>query len=181
MKRDELEHLIRAASAITREQDLVIIGSQAILGSIPDAPSRAPELVRSLEADMYPLARPDLAELIEGALGAQSDFDSTFGYYADGVGPETAILPIGWKDRLVKVETPSTGGGRGWCLEVHDLASSKLAAGRQKDLEFVEAMLAHGFTNVTVLRERIRDTERLEQARRLVVKRWLDAHESKKT
>jgi hypothetical protein len=79
MKRAELEHLIRAASAITRERDLVIVGSQAILGSIPDAPTRAPELVRSLEADMYPLDRPELSDLIEGALGALSDFDSTFG------------------------------------------------------------------------------------------------------
>lgn len=85
MKRADLEHLIRAASAITKERDLVIVGSQAILASIPDAPSMAPELVRSMEADMYPRDRPELSELIEEALGAQSDFDSTFGYYADGL------------------------------------------------------------------------------------------------
>lgn len=180
MKRAELEHLIRAASAITRERDLVIVGSQAILGSIPDAPTRAPELVRSLEADMYPLDRPDLSDLIEGALGALSDFDSTFGYHADGVGPETAILPTGWKDRLVTVETPATGGGRGLCLEVHDLAISKLAAGREKDLEFVEAMMAHSLTNTEVLRERLRDTERLDQAKRPVIEQWLDAREPRK-
>lgn len=179
MKRTDLEHLIRAASAITKERDLVIIGSQAILGSIPDAPTRAPELVRSLEADMYPLSRPELAELIEGSIGALSAFDDTFGYYADGVGPETAILPKGWKDRLVKVETASTGDGRGWCLEVHDLASSKLAAGREKDFEFVDAMLRHGFTSIPILRDRIRDTDRLEPARRDVVSNWLDAHAPK--
>jgi hypothetical protein len=180
MKRAELEHLIRAASAITRERDLVIVGSQAILGSIPDAPIRAPELVRSLEADMYPLNQPDLADLIEGALGALSSFDSTFGYYADGVGPETAILPAGWQDRLVAVETPATGGGRGLCLEVHDLAISKLAAGREKDLEFVESMLAHRFTNTEILRARLRDTDRLDPAKRPLIQQWLGAREPRK-
>jgi len=179
MKRADLEHLIRAASAITKERDLVIVGSQAILGSLPDAPMTAPELCRSLEADMYPLSRPDLAELIEGALGAQSAFDDTFGYYADGVGPETAILPSGWRDRLVTVETEATGSGRGLCLEIHDLASSKLAAGREKDLEFVDAMLAHRLTSVAILRARIQDTATLSPERRDIAQRWLDARDPK--
>lgn len=89
-------------------------------------------------------------------------------------------MPRGWKDRLVKIETASTGEGRGWCLEVHDLASSKLAAGREKDLEFVEAMLKHGFTNLDVLRDRIADTDALGPVRRDVVLKWLDARAPKK-
>lgn len=177
MKRADLEHLIRAASAITKQRDLVIIGSQAILGSIPNAPTTAPELCRSLEADMYPLSRPDLADLIEGAIGAQSDFDATFGYYADGVGPETAILPDGWEDRLVEIESPATGGGRGLCLERHDLAISKLSAGREKDFDFVEAMLRHDLTNASVLRERLSATPRLDPDRRPIIERWLGLHE----
>jgi len=181
MKRADLEHLIRAASAITMQRDLVIIGSQAILGSVPDAPTRAPELCRSLEADMYPLVRPDLAELIEGAIGAQSDFDSTFGYYADGVGPETAILPDGWQDRVVVVEGPATGGGRGLCLERSDLAVSKLAAGREKDLDFVETMLRYDLTDIATLRERLASTPRLEPARRPVIDRWLTSRDPGKT
>lgn len=115
---------------------------------------------------MYPLNRPDLSDLIEGAWGALSDFDSTFGYYADGVGPGTAILPAGWIDRLVTVETPDTGGGRGLCLEVRDLAISKLAAGREKDLEFVEPMLAPSFTNTRIRRDRLCNTDRLDPAKR---------------
>lgn len=58
MKRQELEHLIRAAAAITNEYEIVVIGSQSILGSLPDAPDF---LLRSMEADMYPLRRPDFA------------------------------------------------------------------------------------------------------------------------
>ena len=36
MTRTELEHIIRAAGAITNQNDLVVIGSQAILGQHPD-------------------------------------------------------------------------------------------------------------------------------------------------
>lgn len=82
-------------------------------------------------------------------------------------------MPTGWRDRLVKVESPATGGGRGWCLEVHDLAASKLAAGREKDLEFVEAMLMHRFTSVKILTERIRNMPTLDTTRREVISKWL--------
>lgn len=56
MKRSELEHLIRAAGAITNDKEIVVIGSQAILGQFPNAP--APLLV-SAEADLFPLHRPE--------------------------------------------------------------------------------------------------------------------------
>lgn len=39
MRRTELEHIIRAAAAITNEYELVIIGSQSILGAVPDPPA----------------------------------------------------------------------------------------------------------------------------------------------
>ncbi len=35
----------------------------------------------------------------------------------------------------------NTGGAIGWCLDPHDLAFSKLAARREKDLAFVSALL----------------------------------------
>ncbi|HZM01706.1 MAG TPA: hypothetical protein VFC44_01675 [Candidatus Saccharimonadales bacterium] len=58
MKRIELEHIIRAASVITNQADIVIIGSQAILGQFPNAD---PALLVSMEADVFPLHRPDLS------------------------------------------------------------------------------------------------------------------------
>ena len=59
MRRSDLEHLIRAAGRIAGEHELVIIGSQAVLGQFPDAPV---VLLRSMEADLYPLSRPELAD-----------------------------------------------------------------------------------------------------------------------
>jgi hypothetical protein len=39
--------------------------------------------------------------------------------------------------------SPSAARATGWCLEPHDLAYSKLAARRPKDLAFVTALLQH--------------------------------------
>lgn len=138
MNRSELEHILRACREITGETDFVVVGSQSILGRHPDAP-RA--LRKSMELDVFPKYRPDLADEIEGSLGALSLFDQTFGYHADGVGPETAVLPCGWEDRLVPVRSEKTRGATGWCLDPYDLAYSKLAAGRPKDLGYVAGLL----------------------------------------
>ncbi len=152
MQRANLEHLIRAAAAVTDQYELVIVGSQSILGKHPNAPD---VLLRSMKADMYPLHRPELADLIDGAIGEHSPFHDSFGYYAQGVGPETATLPRGWEKRLVKVQGRATDLKIGYCLEPHDLAASKLAAGRPKDRPFVRQMLEHGLVGAPLLRKRI--------------------------
>ena len=152
MKRRELEHLIRAAAAVTDQYEIVVVGSQSVLGAVPDAPD---VLLQSREAGCYPLHRPDLADVIDGAIGELSPFDERFGYYAQGVGPETAILPAGWEGRIVKIQNENTDLKIGYCLEPHDLAASKLAAGRDKDWPFVEAMLRHKIVDGGVIEERI--------------------------
>jgi hypothetical protein len=92
-------------------------------------------------ADVFPKNDPSKSDVIDGAIGEKSLFDETFGYYAHGVGAETAILPEGAYDRLIPVCNENTRSATGWCLEVHDLAISKLVAGREKDLQFVRCML----------------------------------------
>jgi hypothetical protein len=127
-----------------------------------------------MEADLYPLHRPELADLIDGAIGELSPFEERFGYYAQGVGPETATLPAGWQQRLVKVQGPGTDLKIGWCLEPHDLAASKLAAGRDKDWAFVDALCRHDLVNADVLVERIRQLPvPSPQQERLI--RWVNA------
>lgn len=140
MKRVDLEHIIRAAGSIVDSRQLVIIGSQAILGSFPNPPA---ELTVSQEADTYPLEAPERADLIDGSIGERSPFHDAFGYYAHGVSPETAVLPEKWQTRLVAIRNENTRGITGLCLGPVDLAVSKLAAGREKDLTFVTVMLRH--------------------------------------
>jgi hypothetical protein len=100
MKRADLEHILRACKGTTGESEFIVIGSQCILGRHPDAPR---VLRQSMEADIYPRFKPELAPLIEGSLGRYSQFDLTFGYHADGVGPDTAKVPPGREGRLIPV------------------------------------------------------------------------------
>jgi len=100
-----------------------------------------------VEADAFAPNAPEKTDLIDGTLGELSPFHETHGYYAHGITPESTVLADGWRERLVRVESPATHGVVGLCLSVPDLAVSKLAAGRDKDMEFVAALLRLGFLN----------------------------------
>jgi hypothetical protein len=67
----------------------------------------------------------------------------------------TATLPAGWETRLVAVRNDNTGGAIGWCLEVHDLACSKLVAGRTRDWDFVQVLLEADMVDHAILEERL--------------------------
>src|SRR5258708_4048668 len=143
MTRAQLEHIIRAAGTIADVDDVVVVGSQAVLGEFPDAPA---ELLVSNEADVFPRDHTERSDLIDATIGEGSPFQRAFGYFAHGVDETTAILPKGWRDRLILVTGENTRFVRGWCLEVHDLAIAKYAAGREKDLEFTDALDPHALT-----------------------------------
>ena len=149
MNRTQLEHVLRACGSIAGCREIVVIGSQALLASCPDAPEA---LLRSMEVDCYPLDDPAKADLIDGSIGELSPFHETFGYYAHGIGPETAALPTGRKARVVCLESEHVGGTVGLCLSLEDLAVSKLLAGREKDVEFVREMLRAGLVTEAAIR-----------------------------
>jgi hypothetical protein len=165
MKRSDLEHLIRAAGAIGQDSQIVVIGSQAILGQFPDAPR---SLLMSAEADVFPLNRPEHSDLIDGVIGEGSRFHQEFGYYAQGVDEHTAILPQGWRDRLVRVSNPNTGGVVGLCLEVNDLAISKYVAGRPKELKFTKELAKHSMTTLETLTKLVDDTDITPELRHVI-------------
>jgi len=142
MTREELEHVIRASGDITNQYEFVIVGSQSMLGPVPN-----PEEVFtvSMEADIYPLQAPELADKIDGAIGEGSQFHRSFGYYAQGVGPQTATLPKDWMQRVHRIQNSNTNGRVGYCLDVLDLFLAKAAAGREKDREFCMALFEYGY------------------------------------
>ena len=168
MKREQLEHVLRAAAALTNEREFIVLGSQALLASVPDI---RPPLDQSMELDLYPLHAPEAAALIDGTIGELSPFNETFGYYAHGVGPESAVLPRNWRSRAVIVENANTGGAKGICISPVDLAVAKLAAGRPKDFAFVEAMLQMAIVEKAGIRSVLPE---LDEGHRLAVGRWLD-------
>jgi hypothetical protein len=138
MTREELEHAIRAACDVADVHELYVLGSQAILGPYPDAPS---DLVQSVEVDVCPVDRPERIDIIDGVLGELSIFHSTHGFYVHGLPIEAATLPPGWRSRVIKVQNANTNGCVGLCLAATDLAVSKLVAFRDKDRAFVRTML----------------------------------------
>jgi hypothetical protein len=158
MTREQLEHAIRAAGAICGDREVYVVGSQAILGAEPNAHA---DLRRSMAVDIAPKNRPELEALLEGSIGELSPFHQTFGFYVDGVEIDAIALPRGWQDRVVPVENANTNGVRGLCLDPTDLAVSKLAAGRPKDLEFVGVLLREHVITVEALVERAALVERI--------------------
>ena len=156
MKRSELEHIIRASGEIADDDEIVIIGSQAILGQFPDAPV---QLLVSMEADIYPKSDPKKADLVDGAIGEGSSFHELHGYYAQGVGEKTATLPKDWQSRLIAVNNENTNGVTGYCLEAHDLAISKMIAMRPKDLQFVQELVRHDMIEKKTMLHRLKQTD----------------------
>lgn len=175
MNRDELIHVVRASADITNESRFIVIGSQAILGSHKNLP---PEMLYSMEADLYPADAPEKAIEVDGGIGEGSMFQETFGYYAHGIGPETAKCPSGWQARLVVLELSSASGARitAECLEPHDLVLSKCVAGRERDWEFAESALRAGIVEIETLRSRA-DSLPIDKARAEAVRLMLDGLE----
>ena len=155
MTRREFEHVVRAAGAILATDEILVLGSQAVHGAT-DGPL-PPEAERSVEVDIAVPGDVDgrRADLLDGSIGELSMFHETFGYYAQGVEEATAILPEGWRERLVRFETPDTNGIVAWCPEPHDLWVSKAIANRPKDIEFCAALLDSGLVDGAQLRDRL--------------------------
>lgn len=155
MNRTQLAHIVRAAAKIAVDGDMVIIGSQSILGSYED--TDLPEAATlSVEADVAFRDDPgaEKADKVEGAIGEGSPFHSSFGYYAQGVELETARLPGGWEARLVLLDRADSEPGDAQCLEPHDLVVAKLVAGREKDIGFAVELIVAGIVTVDTLRDR---------------------------
>ncbi|MGH3524345.1 MAG: DUF6036 family nucleotidyltransferase [Mycobacterium sp.] len=156
MNRQQLAHLLRSASTVAQDPGIVVLGSQSILGAF-DEDELPPEATASQEVDIAFLDDPDRqkADHVDAAIGEMSDFHSRNGVYAEAVHIDTAVLPEGWWDRVVRWDLESSRPAEPNFLDPHDLAVSKLAAGREKDKAFVAAMIRAGLLDVAVLRHRV--------------------------
>jgi len=160
VNREQFEHLIRAAGSLVGDDELLVIGSQAILGSFSqDELPAVATLSNEVDIAFFddPLGRK--ADMVEGTIGERSPFEELHKVYAQGVSVTTAVLPSGWRKRLVPVLNPNTRGVTALCLEVHDLWVSKLAAGRSNDIAYCEALIRDGLVDISVLLDRLGSTD----------------------
>ena len=78
MNREQFEHTVRATGAILGDNEVLVIGSQAIHASID---FELPEAERSIEVDISSLDDKDgsRADLIDGSIGELSVFPPVSG------------------------------------------------------------------------------------------------------
>ena len=163
---------MRAAAAVVGIEEVIVIGSQATHAFMEtDIPRVA---LQSVEADIAFRDDPDgaLADLVDGSIGEASLFHQTFGFYAQGVSIDTAILPPGWQARLIRFETPATNGIVAWCLSPEDLWVSKALAARPKDLAFCRDLLKRGLVNRAIAGAML-DSVEVAEAKRILAKSLL--------
>jgi hypothetical protein len=168
---EDVERVVRALARAFEAEEVFIIGSQAILASMPDAPESARE---SPEVDAFP-GNAKLWEIAQGEIepgvnhvasehifknfGEGSHFHDTHGFWIDGVDETTAILPRGWRSRAVTAQIGVDGRA---VLAVApspiDLVVSKLARLDPKDKSFAEAIHRAEPLDLKTVELRIRQT-----------------------
>ncbi|MBI1760805.1 MAG: hypothetical protein HYR56_05140 [Acidobacteria bacterium] len=138
MRKPAFIELIQQVRAITGTVELVIVGSHCLYA----VTEQVPEVVaRSVEADF--LLGPYSLELmiqVNADLGVASPYFKEYGNYADALGLASVTLLPGWETRLQPL---ADGDGQiiARCLELYDVAVSKLMAGRDKDWAFLSYLL----------------------------------------
>jgi hypothetical protein len=165
VKFEELQHVIRAACDPLGEDEVIVGGSQAALAQFPnDLPK---SVVMSREADIAAIDDPidQKAMIINGNIGEDTLFHTTYGFFAEGVSRELFVLPPTWRERAIAVDGHAMRKTTGLCPEIHDLAVAKLAAGRQKDVDWIKSLLTSGHLRAEQFLERALETE-LSQTRR---------------
>ncbi|MGH7707694.1 MAG: hypothetical protein ACREM6_07180 [Vulcanimicrobiaceae bacterium] len=114
----------------------------------------------SMDLDVMPLDGSDrwvyTLACIEGSMFAESND----GAFADPVSEGVATLASGWRERLIRFETPNMIApnglqARAWVLEPHDLLASKYIAGRPNDFRFCEAVIDTGIVSQDTLIDRL--------------------------
>ena len=162
MTKVKLELMLREAGLVARETDFFLFGSQSLRAVCARYPKEFPT---TLEADLYPRHHPQAWGLLRDKMGRGSRFFRKHGVFLDCVDPALSTLPDGWVERLIPFRTPRTGGVTAWCLEPNDLFASKLSAWRDKDQQFLRAMLRHKLVKPEIVLSRIEDLPVAESRR----------------
>jgi hypothetical protein len=155
--REQLAHVLRTVALVSGDHDILVIGSQSVLGSYSED-ALPPEATGSMEVDTAFFSDPGgaKADVVDVNIGEFSEFHDEFGYYPQGVTISTGIFPAGWRDRLVTFSTPEVKPGRGLCLEPHDCILAKLVRFDEKDVNFAYALVRAGLIDLDILEARAR-------------------------
>jgi hypothetical protein len=133
MRRENIDHILRAAAGVTGQNKFVLVGSAAVILRLKHVPL---EMMYTPEIDIYAPDAEDVevvSELIDGSIGQGSRFHSNFGYYGDGVSPATAKMPADWMSRAIGYRPPGETALVAIVPDIDDIGLAKLVAWREKD------------------------------------------------
>ncbi len=149
--RDDLLRAARSVAAHFQADRVIVVGSQAILLTWPDAPMA---LKITPEIDLYPENNRDwearnpgfeASEEISALFGEMSAFHQRFGFYLDGVDENTAQMPPDWMERVATAEIDVYGRTAVIvCPAIQDVVVSKLHRLAEKDVDFIRECVAAG-------------------------------------
>ena len=151
MRKSDLFELVRQIKAIAPEETPIIVGSQAVHAVTPILP----EIVQqSIECDfLFTSGKTETRVEVNKKLGVFSLYQLEHGFYADALGLATVVLPTGWRERLQPLEDEN-GNVVAFCAEIHDVAVSKLIAGREKDFLFLNEAFLREYISIDKFLER---------------------------
>jgi hypothetical protein len=160
VRKSNLFELVREIKKLVPEETPIIVGSQAV-HTVTNFP---PEIVQqSIECDfLFAEGKSEIRVEINKKLGVFSPFQLEHGFYADALGLATVVLPTGWRERLQPLEDEN-GKVIAYCAEIHDVAVSKLIAGREKDFLFLKEAFLREIIQIGIFTERIRLVELMAQ------------------
>src|SRR2546423_1112395 len=102
MRLRSLTHILEIVRAVSRPDRIVIIGSSSLLPNHPELGETGQPLEASYDTDL--LLSPineEVAAILSEAVGQQSLFAKSHGYYADILRPAIVeTLPADWESRL---------------------------------------------------------------------------------
>ncbi|MBM3555599.1 MAG: hypothetical protein FJX47_08605 [Alphaproteobacteria bacterium] len=148
IKRRNVDHVLRAAGAILDCRKFVVVGTGAVVATTKRLPAG---MMMTSEVDLYADDGRDpdpAADLIDGTIGRDSPFHQAFGYYGDGVSPNTALLPRDWRDRATTYRGAEAGEIVALCPDANDIAFAKLCAFRDKDRDWLVEGIQTGIVDL---------------------------------
>jgi len=155
MRKKSIDHILRAAAAVTKQQRFVLVGSAAVIARTKNIPL---DMMYTPEIDIYAPEAEDIefaSELIDGSIGQGSQFHERFGYYGDGVSPATAKMPSDWKERAIEYLGAECPGVVATVPEENDVALAKLAAWRDKDQSWLNEGIRSGILSLEHMASRL--------------------------
>lgn len=161
MRKSDLFELIREINEISSEEIPIIVGSQAVHAVTEHLPEIAK---KSIECDfLFVGGKTETRAEINKKLGVFSNFQIEHGFYADALGLATVILPTNWRERLQPF-LDENGKVIAYCAEIHDIAVSKLIAGREKDFQFLKDAFLIEIISIEEFLLRVRLVESMPQS-----------------